>query len=265
VVCDRGPERDCARAWGGGHRYTGYAYRLPDWIIDTTHRVSASTTTLTHPRRHTLLHNEWLIFVGSRMHLGRAQRAYVHPVCTCADTDAGTCAQPRSWRSKAIATELLREPPCFNSLPTRAHAHTHTCTRAHSHAHAHVRAQSNSDWKSARSKWFNELLGFCDGFHFNGLEILEDKVSFVWGLGFMGQLPPSPLLPSSPPPLLPSSPPSLCPSLSLSHTHRLHTLQAGENGEHYIEFVAKMAAREASPTDAPKGVKQVFVLIYFIF
>jgi hypothetical protein len=112
--------------------------------------------------------------------------------------------------------QLLREPPCFNSLPTRAHAHTHTRTRAHSHAHAHVRAQSNSDWKSARSKWFNELLGFCDGFHFNGLEILEDKVSFVWGLGFMGQLPPSPPLPSSPPSPAPPPPP-------LAHTQTPHT------------------------------------------
>ena len=130
VVCDHRPERDCARAWGGGHRYTGYAYRLPDWIIDTTHRVSASTTTLTHPRRHTLLHNEWLIFVGSRMHLGRAQRAYVHPVCTCADTDAGTCSQPRSWRSQAIATTFERTSLLQLSphTRTRAHAHTHTRT-----------------------------------------------------------------------------------------------------------------------------------------
>jgi len=30
-------------------RYTGYAYRLPDWIIDTTHRVRAPLPTPTHP------------------------------------------------------------------------------------------------------------------------------------------------------------------------------------------------------------------------
>jgi hypothetical protein len=73
VVCNRRPERECARAWGGGHRYTGYAYRLPDWIIDTTHRVSASTTTLTHPPRHTLLYNAWVIFTGARMHPRRVR------------------------------------------------------------------------------------------------------------------------------------------------------------------------------------------------
>lgn len=66
--------------------------------------------------------------------------------------------------------------------------------------------KTNSDWKSARSKWFNELLGFCDGFNFNGLEIVEDV--------------------------------------------------AGKDGEHYIEFVARMTARENQPTAAPKGVKQ---------
>eukprot|EP00802_Teleaulax_amphioxeia_P000889 Tamp_00890.p3 GENE.Tamp_00890~~Tamp_00890.p3 ORF type:complete len:277 (-),score=71.23 Tamp_00890:2144-2974(-) len=66
--------------------------------------------------------------------------------------------------------------------------------------------RSNSDWKSARNKWFNELLGFCDGFNFNGLDIVEDK--------------------------------------------------AGDEGEHYIEFVARMTARETAPTDAPKDIKQ---------
>ena len=33
--------------------------------------------------------------------------------------------------------------------------------------------------------------------------------------------------------------------------------QAGEEGEHFIEFVARMTARETAPTDAPKGIKQV--------
>ncbi len=66
--------------------------------------------------------------------------------------------------------------------------------------------KTNSDWKSSRSKWFNELLGFCDGFNFNGLEIVDDK--------------------------------------------------PGEEGEHYIEFVARMTAREKAPANAPKGVKQ---------
>ena len=66
--------------------------------------------------------------------------------------------------------------------------------------------QSNSDWKASRSKWFNELLGFCDGFNFEGLEIVDD--------------------------------------------------QAGDEGEHYIEFVARMTAVETAPSDAPKGVKQ---------
>lgn len=54
--------------------------------------------------------------------------------------------------------------------------------------------RSNSDWQSQRSKWFNELLGFCDGFEFVGLDIVDD-------------------------------------------------VKGGE-GEHYIEFVARMTARE---------------------
>ena len=35
------------------------------------------------------------------------------------------------------------------------------------------------------------------------------------------------------------------------------SLQAGDEGEHYIEFVARMTARETAPTDAPKDIKQV--------
>ena len=87
----------------------------------------------------------------------------------------------RTWRSLNALCPL-----CFNSHLSLSlslsltHTHTHSHTLTFAPVPAPVCAQSNSDWKSARNKWFNELLGFCDGFNFNGLDIVEDKVSVLF-------------------------------------------------------------------------------------
>jgi len=35
--------------------------------------------------------------------------------------------------------------------------------------------KDNVDWKADRTKWKKELLGFCDGFDFLGLEVIEES------------------------------------------------------------------------------------------
>lgn len=35
--------------------------------------------------------------------------------------------------------------------------------------------RDNVDWRADRTKWRRELLGFCDGFDFLGLEVIEES------------------------------------------------------------------------------------------
>jgi len=132
-------------------RYTGYAYRLPDWIIDTTHRVRAPLPTPTHP--------------------GAPQKVSVSP---------GAVRTHLALIKRAVPSVLQLSSLSLSLSLSLSHTHTQSHTLTFAPVPAPVCAQSNSDWKSARNKWFNELLGFCDGFNFNGLDIVEDKVSVLF-------------------------------------------------------------------------------------
>ena len=99
-------------------RYTGYAYRLPDWIIDTTHRVRAPLPTPTHP--------------------GAPQKVSVSP----------GAVRTHLALIKRAPRKLC--PLCFNSHLSLSlslsltHTHTHTHIHTHSHSHRSPRPSARS-------------------------------------------------------------------------------------------------------------------------
>mmetsp|Transcript_39353 Transcript_39353/g.93093 ORF Transcript_39353/g.93093 Transcript_39353/m.93093 type:complete len:285 (-) Transcript_39353:193-1047(-) len=84
--------------------------------------------------------------------------------CVCQSGETyGACCKPfhdrEDWPSSPLALARSRYSAYAYRLPNWIIDSTH---------------KSNPDWKSHRSKWERELLGFCDGFTFEALEILEE-------------------------------------------------------------------------------------------